>query len=181
MLCRLLTGFFPWTGASMSNRLSMAQTQAIQALAATGKSNRAISKALGVDRSTVAKTLSQIQNQPPVWEAPTGSGDAPTGFLDGQQFLESESKTSEARIVDGSSSTISQRAQQIAPSGRYGNVHNRILPCGNGPYGYDNTTGYSGWNSNYNSYSHYTSNYYSPYSTWSYSPYGVGTYRPYGC
>ncbi len=173
MLCRLLTGFFPWTGASMSNRLSMAQTQAIQALAATGKSNRAISKALGVDRGTVAKTLSQIQNQSPVWEAPTG-------FLDGQQFLESESKTSEARIVDGSSSTISQRAQQIAPSGRYGNGHNRILPYGNGPYGYDNTTGYSGWNSNYNSYSPWTSNYYSPNSTWSYSPYGVGTYRLYG-
>jgi transposase len=58
----------------------MAQTQAIQALAATGQSKRAISRALGVDRGTVAKTLSQIQNQPPVWEAPTGSGDAPAGF-----------------------------------------------------------------------------------------------------
>lgn len=66
----------------MSNRLSMAQTQAIQALAATGQSNRAISRALGVDRGTVAKTLSQIQNQPPIWEAPTGSGDVPTGFQD---------------------------------------------------------------------------------------------------
>ena len=65
-------------------------------------------------------------------------------------------------------------------SGRYGNSHNRILPYGNGPYGYGNTTGYSGWNSNYNSYSPYTSNYYSPYSTWSYSPYGIGTYRRYG-
>ena len=65
----------------MSNRLSMAQTQAIQALAATGQSNRAISRALGVDRGTVAKTLSQIQNQPPIWEAPTGSGEAPTGCL----------------------------------------------------------------------------------------------------
>jgi len=65
----------------MSNRLSMAQTLAIQALAATGKSNRAISRTLGVDRGTVAKILSQIQNQPPVWKAPTGSGDAPTGFL----------------------------------------------------------------------------------------------------
>jgi IS30 family transposase len=53
----------------MSNRLSMAQNQAIQALAATGKTHRAISKALGVDRGTVAKTLSQIQIQPPVWEA----------------------------------------------------------------------------------------------------------------
>ena len=66
----------------MSNRLSMAQTQAIQALAATGQSNRAISRALGVDRGTVAKTLSQIQNQPPIWEAPTGFGDVPTGFQD---------------------------------------------------------------------------------------------------
>ena len=65
----------------MSNRLSMAQTQAIQALAAIGQSNRAISRALGVDRGTVAKTLSQIQNQPPIWEAPTGSGEAPTGCL----------------------------------------------------------------------------------------------------
>ena len=64
----------------MSNRLSMAQTQAIQALAAKGHSNRAISRALGVDRSTVAKTLSQIQNQPPGWEAPTGSDDGITGI-----------------------------------------------------------------------------------------------------
>ena len=58
----------------------MAQTQAIQALAATGHSNRAISQALGVDRSTVARILSQIQNQPPQWEAPTGSGEAPAGL-----------------------------------------------------------------------------------------------------
>ena len=74
----------------MSNRLSMAQTQAIQALAATGQSNRAISRALGVDRGTVAKTLSQIQNQPPVWEAPTGSDDAPAGFQDADQVVQSE-------------------------------------------------------------------------------------------
>jgi len=63
----------------MSNRLSMAKTQAIQALAATGHSHRGISLALGVDRSTVARILSQIQNQPPQWEAPTGSGEAPSG------------------------------------------------------------------------------------------------------
>ena len=74
----------------MSNRLSMAQTQAIQALAATGQSNRAISRALGIDRGTVAKTLSQIQNQPPVWEAPTGSGHAPTGFQDADQVVQTE-------------------------------------------------------------------------------------------
>ena len=74
----------------MSNRLSMAQTQAIQALAATGQSNRAISRALGVDRGTVAKTLSQLQNQPPTWEAPTGSGDAPTGFRDADQVVQTE-------------------------------------------------------------------------------------------
>jgi len=87
----------------MSNRLSMAQTQAIQALAATGKSNRAISKALGVDRGTVAKTLSQIQNQPPVWEAPTGSGDAPTGFQDAHQVAESGDEKSVAGIAASSS------------------------------------------------------------------------------
>ena len=69
----------------MSNRLSMAQRQAIQALAAAGHSNRAISLSLGVDRGTVAKTLSQIQNQPLQWEAPTGSGEAPTGFEDASQ------------------------------------------------------------------------------------------------
>jgi transposase len=74
----------------MSNRLSMAQTQAIQALAATGQSNRSISRALGVDRGTVSKTLSQIQNQPPVWEAPTGSGEVPTGFQDADQFVPTE-------------------------------------------------------------------------------------------
>ena len=89
----------------MSNRLSMAQTQAIQALAATGKSHRAISKALGVDRGTVAKTLSQIQNQPPVWEAPTGSGDAPTGFADGHQVAASDSETSVASMAVGSFSS----------------------------------------------------------------------------
>ena len=75
----------------MSNRLSMAQTQAIQALAATGKSKRAISRALGIDRGTVAKTLSQIQNQPPVWEAPTGSVDAPAGLPVSGQGAESSS------------------------------------------------------------------------------------------
>jgi hypothetical protein len=65
-------------------------------------------------------------------------------------------------------------------SGNYNNGQNRLLLYGFGPYGYGNTTGYSGWNSNYNSYSPYTSNYYNPYSTWSYSPYGVGTYQTYG-
>ena len=74
----------------MSNRLSMAQTQAIQALAATGQSNRAISRALGVDRGTVAKTLSQLQNQPPIWEAPTGSGDVLSGFQDADQVVQTE-------------------------------------------------------------------------------------------
>lgn len=62
----------------------------------------------------------------------------------------------------------------------YNHGQNRDLLYGYGPYGYGNTSGYSGWNSNYNSYSPYTSNYYNPYSTWSYSPYGIGTYRPYG-
>jgi len=89
----------------------MAQTQAIQALAATGQSNRAISRALGVDRGTVAKTLSQIQNQPPIWEAPTGSGDAPGEFQDrdqvtetgSNQISESNSETSSASIAVGSS------------------------------------------------------------------------------
>ena len=97
----------------MSNRLSMAQTQAIQALAATGQSHRAISRALGVDRGTVSKTLSQIQNQPPVWEAPTGSGEAPAGFSDADQVTESgpiqvaesEAATCPASITSDSSST----------------------------------------------------------------------------
>jgi transposase len=97
----------------MSNRLSMAQTLAIQALAATGQSNRAISRTLGVDRGTVAKILSQIQNQPPVWKAPTGSGDAPTGFLaidpaaeDGSKHVaESDAATSAASITTNASSS----------------------------------------------------------------------------
>jgi len=97
----------------MSNRLSMAQTQAIQALAATGQSNRAISRALGVDRGTVAKTLSQIQNQPPVWEAPTGSGDAPAGFqntdpvdlTEPTSVSESDVETCSPSIIANSSST----------------------------------------------------------------------------
>ena len=108
-----LRRFFRGQGAGMSNRLSMAQTQAIQALAATGQSNRAISRALGVDRGTVAKTLSQIQNQPPVWEAPTGSDDAPAGFQDAHQVVqsgltpvaESDVKTCSASITANSSST----------------------------------------------------------------------------
>ena len=97
----------------MSNRLSMAQTQAIQALAATGNSHRAIAKALGIDRSTVAKTLSQIQNQPPVWEALTGSGDAAAGIQDADQVsesglpqaTESDPETCPAGITTGSSSS----------------------------------------------------------------------------
>ena len=97
----------------MSNRLSMAQTQAIQALAATGQSNRAISRSLGIDRGTVAKTLSQIQNQPPIWEAPTGSGDAPAGSQDADpvsesgstQVAESEAETCPASITAESPST----------------------------------------------------------------------------
>jgi transposase len=91
----------------------MAQTQAIQALAATGQSNRAIAKALGIDRSTVAKILSQIQNQPPVWEAPTGSGDAVAGFQDtdqvsesgSSQVTESDAETCPASITADSTST----------------------------------------------------------------------------
>jgi len=91
----------------------MAQTQAIQALAATGQSHRAISRALGVDRGTVAKTLSQIQNQPPVWEAPTGSGDAPTGALTSDlnaedcetHVCESHAETCPASITADTSST----------------------------------------------------------------------------
>jgi len=98
----------------MSNRLSMAQTLAIQALAATGKSNRAISRALGIDRGTVARTLSQIQNQPPVWEAPTGSGEAPAGFQDSDQVAQtgsaqvaaSDAETCSASATDNSSSSI---------------------------------------------------------------------------
>jgi len=91
----------------------MAQTQAIQALAATGQSHRAIAKALGIDRSTVAKTLSQIQNQPPVWEAPTGSDDAPAGSQDADHVSESgpthvaecDAKTCPANITADSTST----------------------------------------------------------------------------
>lgn len=90
----------------MSNRLSMAQTQAIQALAATGQSNRAISRALGIDRGTVAKTLSQIQNQPPVWEAPTGSGDAPAGFHDAYLVVASDTETCSASTTANLSSSI---------------------------------------------------------------------------
>lgn len=90
----------------MSNRLSMAQTQAIQALAAAGHSNRAISQALGVDRGTVAKTLSQIQNQPPQWEAPTGSGEAATGFQDVSQVAETGTTDAAENDLETSSTSI---------------------------------------------------------------------------
>lgn len=105
--------FFRGQGAGMSNWLTMAQTQAIQALAAMRQSNRAISRALGVDRGTVAKTLSQIQNQPPAWEAPTGFGDTPAGFQDTDPVVqtgftpvaESDVETYSASITANSSST----------------------------------------------------------------------------
>ena len=107
----------------MSNRLSMAQTQSIQALAATGQSNREISRALGIDRGTVAKTLSQIQNQPPAWEAPTGSGDASSGSdasnpaATGPTSVgESDVETGSAGIVVGSSSTT--YGTEAVPSSR---------------------------------------------------------------
>jgi transposase len=89
----------------MSNRLSMAQTQAIQALAATGRSNRAISRELGIDRGAVAKTLSQIQNQPPVWEAPTGSADEITGVAASNSS--DETTTADSAKVDANATSVS--------------------------------------------------------------------------
>lgn len=99
----------------MSNRLSMAQTQAIQALAATGKSNRAISRELGVDRGTVAKTLSQIQNQPPVWRAPAGSADElgrnaatnPGGETSAASGVKVDANATSESVTDSSSTDIS--------------------------------------------------------------------------
>lgn len=90
----------------MSNRLSMAQTQAIQALAATGQSQRAISRALGVDRGTVARTLSQIQNQPPTWKAPTGSGAVTIEFQDSDQLEQTRPPQAAESPPDGLSASI---------------------------------------------------------------------------
>ena len=60
----------------MSNRLSMAKLNSIEALSQSGHSNREISRLLGVDRGTVGKVVDRlneqsavIQNQP---EAPPG-------------------------------------------------------------------------------------------------------------
>ena len=72
-------------------------------------------------------------------------------------------------------------------NGFSGNRSNAFPLYGRGPYGYQigygtgyGNTGYSGWNSNYNTYTPYSSNYYNPYSTWTYSPFGIGIQQSYG-
>lgn len=66
----------------MANHLSMANLQAIAALHRSGHSNRHIARVLGVNRETVGKYVSELQNQPnPQTRKPanpqTGSGDPP--------------------------------------------------------------------------------------------------------
>jgi hypothetical protein len=60
----------------MANHLSMANLQAIAALHRSGHSNRHIARVLGVNRETVGKYFSELQNQP---NSQTGSGDPPPG------------------------------------------------------------------------------------------------------
>lgn len=56
----------------MANQLSMANLQAIAALHRNGHSNRHIARVLGVNRETVGKYVTELQNQP---NPQTGSGD----------------------------------------------------------------------------------------------------------
>ena len=62
----------------MANHTSMAKVNSIHTLHRSGHSNRQIAKLLGIDRSTVAKYVRQLQNQP---NAPPGESPptAPTG------------------------------------------------------------------------------------------------------
>ena len=55
----------------MANHLSMANIQAIAALHRSGHSNRHIARVLGVNRETVGRYVSELQNQP---NPQTGSG-----------------------------------------------------------------------------------------------------------
>ena len=48
----------------MANHLSMANIQAIAALHRSGHSNRHIARVLGVNRETVGRCVSELQNQP---------------------------------------------------------------------------------------------------------------------
>jgi len=77
---------------SMANRLGMVKSQAIQALAAAGRSEREITEALGVSRGAVRRHLGRSvgkRTKAPTREAPTGSEDsngtkAPTGSDGGE-------------------------------------------------------------------------------------------------
>jgi len=61
----------------MANHLSMANLQAIAALHRSGHSNRHIARVLGVNRETVGKYVSELQNQP---NPQTGYGDPLIGL-----------------------------------------------------------------------------------------------------
>jgi transposase len=74
----------------MANRLAMDKSQAIKSLAATGMSERRITRTLGVSRKAVRQHLERgapKETKAPLGEAPTGSTEPPESLADESRRL----------------------------------------------------------------------------------------------